>query len=535
MPVVLSDHDSIINHLLKNRGLETKKQIEEFFHPPHPEKISLKEVGLSDKSIRQAADLIRRHIHSGNQIFIYGDYDVDGLCSTAILWETLHAAYPGILPHIPHRRDEGYGLSTKGIDQCLANGAKLIITVDNGIVAHEQVKYCRDHGCDLIIIDHHEPGDSLPPANVVLHSASTTAAGLCWFFTREFSGSANSESLSLCALSVICDIVPLLGINRSLAAHGLSQLNSTTRPGLLALYKEAGLLTINDHPAAINAYHVGFIIGPRLNATGRLEHALESLRLLCTRNPKQASDLAAALGSINRTRQEMTRASVTHALENADAVHLPKLLIAADKSYDQGIIGLVAAKLVEKYHRPAIVISVGDTESKASARSVPGFHITDHIRRASSMLVNVGGHAMAAGFTVETVKLEQLHKFLADLGEEKIDASLLVPKRRIDAEVSISIIDLDLFLKLKAFEPFGLGNPTPVFLSRNVPVSQLRQMGQNNQHLKFKAGSLEAVYFNAPDLSIAPKNYDLIFKIGLNEWNGRSHLQMIVQDIIIEL
>jgi len=333
---------------------------------------------------------------------------------------------------------------------------------------------------------------------------------------------------------VICDIVPLLGINRSLAAHGLSQLNSTTRPGLLALFKEAGLFTINDQRTTINAYHVGFIIGPRLNATGRLEHALESLRLLCTRNPKQASDLAAVLGSINRTRQEMTRASVAHALENVDAVHLPKLLIAADKSYDQGVIGLVAAKLVEKYHRPAIVISVGDTESKASARSVPGFHITDHIRRASSMLVNVGGHAMAAGFTVETVKLEELHKFLADLGEEKIDASLLVPKRRIDAEVSISIIDLDLFLKLKAFEPFGLGNPTPVFLSCNVPVSQIRKMGQNNQHLKFQAGSLEAVYFNAPDLSTGPKNHDLTFKIGLNEWNGRSTLQLLVQDIIVE-
>src|SRR3989344_2919949 len=360
----------IIQKILENRGLKTKKQIDQFFHPTHPTDLP------SPFDSTKAVKLINAHIKKGHKIFIYGDYDVDGIFATAILWETLYSQYKNVFPHIPHRRSEGYGLSTAGIDHCLQQGAKLIITVDNGIVANDQVKYCRDHDCDIIIIDHHEVGDSLPDANVILHSTSTCATGLTWFFCRDFvlschpdqakraEGSldfARDDKLSLVALATICDIVPLLGINRSFVKYGLEELNHTTRPGLLALFDEASL---SASPPALSAYQVGFVIGPRLNAMGRLEHALDSLRLLCTKDPGKAHQLAAHLGEVNRARQELTEASVSHAFDQMKNDQMPNLIVASDQSYDEGIVGLIAAKLAEKYHRPAIAISIGETSSK---------------------------------------------------------------------------------------------------------------------------------------------------------------------------
>ena len=514
----------IIQKLLAARDLKSKKAIDKFFHPVHPADIK------SPFDPKPAIKLIKSHIKKGNKIAIYGDYDVDGICSTAILWETLYAGYKNVFPHIPHRREEGYGLSLAGIDHCLAQGAKLIITVDNGIVAHEQIKYCRNKDCDIITIDHHEVGDSLPPANATLHSTSTCAAGLTWFFCRDFlkvlpspelRRGAGGEVLELVALAVICDIVPLLGTNRSFAKFGLEELNETTRPGLMALFEESAI------KPPINAYHVGFILGPRLNAAGRLEHALDSLRLLCTKDPAKAHDLAAHLGEVNRTRQELTQHAVEHAL---NSLNITNLLVTADESYDEGVIGLIAAKLVEKHHRPAVAISIGEKTSKGSARSIPGFHITEHLRRFESLLTNVGGHAMAAGFTIETSKIQDL---ISSISHPDIPADLLVKKQRVDCEIPLSVINDSLFKKIKEFEPFGLGNPTPIFMTKNVQISNTRQMGKLNQHQKFDVDGLEAVWFNAPlsTSDLALSTVDLIYQIDENTWNGSTKLQLIVKEV----
>ena len=506
---------SLIKHLLEKRGLKTKSQVSQFFHPSPPADIP------SPFASAPAIKLIRSHIKKGHRIAVYGDYDVDGLCSTAVLWETLYSHYPNVFPHIPHRESEGYGLSIKGINHCLDQKAKLIITVDNGIVAHEQVDYCRSQKCDIIIIDHHESSDQRPKANCILHSTSSCAAGLVWFFCRDFLKNPNSELLSLVAIATICDLVPLLGPNRSFAKYGLEELNKTTRPGLLALFQEATIA-----PGSLGPYQVGFIIGPRLNATGRLEHAIDSLRLLCTKDSQRAHELAKTLGETNRARQETTQQSVAHAL---DHVQLSPVIIAADASYHQGIIGLVAAKIVEKYYRPAIVISIGQTESKASARSIPGFHITDHIRSASHLLLNVGGHAMAAGFTVETSKLETLISQLTDI---QIDPKILEKKQRIDAQVPLSTINYELITRLKEFEPFGLGNPTPIFMSKNIQISDVRKLGKLGQHLKFKAGNLEAIWFNAPSsYNLEPGTYDLVYQAEEDSWNGQSKLQLVIKEV----
>ena len=507
--------DQIIQKLLNNRGLTSKKAVDEFFHPVHPSEIK------SPFDPKPAIKLINSHIKKGNKIAIYGDYDVDGICSTAILWETLYSQYKNVFPHIPHRREEGYGLSIAGIDHCLAQGAKLIITVDNGITAIEQVDYCKSHGCDIIIIDHHEKGPRLPDSQFIIHDSSTCAAGLTWFFCRDFN---STQSLELVALAVICDIVPLLGTNRSFAKFGLEELNKTQRPGLLAVFEEAAI------KPPITPYHVGFIIGPRLNAAGRLEHALDSLRLLCTKDPAKAHDLAAHLGEVNRPRQELTQHAVEHAL---NSLNITNLLVTAHESYDEGIIGLIAAKLAEKHHRPAVAISIGEKTSKGSARSIPGFHITEHLRQFESLLANVGGHAMAAGFTLESAKLAQ---FAQAVSNPDIPADLLVKKQRVDCEIPLDAIRYTLYANLKDFEPYGLGNPTPTFLTKNVHISNVRQMGKLNQHLKFNVDDLEAVWFNVPSPPLKLRegpgvSYDITYTVDQNTWNGSTKLQLIVKEV----
>lgn len=497
--------------LLTNRGLKTKKQITEFFDPLSPEKIT------SPFDAKPVIKLIKSHIKAGNKIAIYGDYDVDGICSTAILWEMLHKDYEQVFPHIPHRESEGYGLSVKGIDHCLQQGAKLIIAVDNGIVAYAEINYCRSKDCDIVIIDHHEPGETLPKANAILHSTSTCAAGLAWFFSRDFLKSPNTEHLSLVSIAVICDIVPLIGVNRSFVKHGLVELNKTERPGLKALFKEA---TIGE----IGHYQVGFMIGPRLNAMGRLEHAIDSLRLLCTRDPKRAADLAQTLGETNRARQDLTKSAVSHAMLNVDTS--TDILIVADPSYPQGITGLLAAKLTEKYHRPAIAISIGEIESKASARSISGFHIIQHIRTASHLLSGAGGHAMAAGFTVETNKLSELMLFLKQV---KIAPELLIKKTRIDAQIELSLIDDKLYELQQQFAPFGLGNPQPTFSTLNVGIDSVKKMGKSFQHAKLQIGTLEAVAFNLADVPDNP--VDIVYTLDKNTWNGTSKLQLVIKNI----
>ncbi len=504
--------DELISTLLKNRGIP-EDQAAEFFNPIYPDQIP----APFDSST--AIQLIKTHINQNHKIAIYGDYDVDGICSTAILWETLYSNYKEVFPHIPHRESEGYGLSITGIEHCLSKGAKLIIAVDNGIVAHKEIDYCRSQGCDIIIIDHHEPNDTLPAANVLLHSTSACAAGLTWLFCREWTGQPNNELLSLVAIATICDIVPLVGLNRSFAVHGLKQLNITKRPGILALLQEAAIA-----PGNITAYEVGFIIGPRINAMGRLEHAIDSLRLLCTKDIDRAAELALVLGQTNKARQEMTTVAVKQALSTVDVTK--SVLIVADKEYNQGIIGLIAAKLTEKYYRPSIAIAIGETQSKASARSVAGFHVTDHIRSAESLLVGAGGHAMAAGFTVENNNLSLL---IEKLSQATIEPEILVRKQRIDAEIELSIVNYQLFNLIQKFAPFGMGNPQPVFTTKKVTIDQVKPVGKLQQHRKLIIGRLEAMAFNLAEIPENP--VDLVYTVDQNTWNGNTKLQLIVKDI----
>lgn len=509
--------DEIIQKILKLRGVENS---EEFFNPTHPQDI------VSPFDSQPAIELINKHIELGNKIAIYGDYDVDGVCSTAILWETLYAKSKNVFPHIPHRESEGYGLSIKGIDHCLSQEAKLIVTVDNGIVAFDQIEYARKHDCDVIVIDHHEPDSQLPNANVILHSTQCCAAGLSWFFCRDYLA-PSTEHLALVAIATVCDMVPLLGINRSFVKYGLEELNKTKRLGLLALFKEARI-------EKVGTYEIGFIIGPRINAMGRLEHAIDSLRLLCTHQLDQAAQLAKLLNETNLLRQDETKNAVEHAMGVLDENNLPDLIVVSDAGYHPGVIGLIAGKLTEKYHRPSIAINIGETESKASCRSVTGFNITEHLRQYSDLLVAVGGHAAAAGFTVSNLNLPKL---LKELSNTKIDPKILVKTQRVDLEIPLELVNLDLYLKIQTLSPFGLGNPQPVFQSTNLSMSNVKSVGKEGKHLKCQVLSakgqvVEAVYFNFPSTQpLAPGPHNVSYVMDLNEWNGNKNLQLIIKDV----
>ncbi len=466
-----------------------------------------------------AIKLLRKHITAGNKIAVYGDYDVDGICATAIVWETIYESYKNVFPHIPHRESEGYGLSTLGIDHCLAQGAKLIVAVDNGIVAHEQIKYCRSKNCDIIIIDHHEPDKRLPDANVILYSKMCCAAGLSWFFCRDYLKKPNLEHLTLAAIATICDMMPLTGVSRSIAKYGLEQLNRTRRPGILALLKIAGV-----ENKKVGTYEVGFMLGPRINSMGRLEHAIDSLRLLCTKNPVRAAELANVLNDTNKLRQTETDASILHAKEN---VIQNNIILAADVSYHPGVIGLIAAKLVEAFSRPAIAISIGEEISKGSGRSLPGFHITDFLRKHKNLFTNLGGHAAACGFTIATNKLDDLAKVLQTA---IVDPKLLVKKKRVDLEIPLELATLDLWTALQVLEPFGLGNPTPIFQS-SAKILETHWVGQTKKHLAIKfANDLEGIWFNAPPSNLLPNTSILAtYSLDHDTWNGREKLKLMVK------
>ncbi|MEK7533974.1 MAG: single-stranded-DNA-specific exonuclease RecJ [Patescibacteria group bacterium] len=563
----------LIEILLSNRGLKTKKEIEEFLNPKL-ENVTIKNVGIDKRQLRKTIGRIQKSIKNKEKIVVFGDYDVDGICGSAILWETLNGLGASVMPYIPHRMDEGYGLSMKAIQnsEFRIQNIKLIITVDNGIVANEAVKYAKDQGIDVIITDHHVPSKKLPDAFAIVHTTKLCGAGVAWVLSsvilnsfqnlnilenktlKQVQGNNNKNNLlELVALATIADLVSLLGANRILVKFGLEALRRTKRVGLLELLKEAVL-----EKDKIGVYEIGHIIAPRLNAMGRLEYAMDSLRLLCTKNRDRARMLAQTLGSTNRERQARTLTTVKHAksaIQNSE-FRIQNLLFVAHESYQQGVIGLVAGKLVEEYYRPTIVVSKGEIYSKASARSINGFNIIEFIRSASEYLVDAGGHPMAAGFTVETSKLALVQKTLENKAESLLDEEKLTRTLRIDCELDLSLVNNKLYDAIQKLAPFGMGNPEPTFVGRGVEIQDIRTVGREAKHLKLQLvchpealakGSHEILRFAQNDKGMIDgiafgmgEKYsqfhvgdavDIAYTVDENKWNGNKKLQLKIKDL----
>lgn len=532
--------DEIIDILLKNRGLTNEKVIKEFLDPSNPDTLDPKPLGINSVELVKAVKRIKKAIESKEQVVVYGDFDADGICGTAILWETLNKLGAKVMPYIPHRIDEGYGLSQKGIDNLSKDKPSLIITTDHGITAKATVTYAKKQGIEVIITDHHQKPKVLPDSYALVWTDKLSGAGVAWILARELTKNSKiniNDYLDLAALATIADLSPLVGFNRSIVRHGLEELNKTQRAGLLALIKDSGLSL-----SKIGVYEVGHILAPRLNATGRLTHALDSLRLLCTQSPQAAQDLAQKLGATNRDRQQLTEETILRAREVVlkNGKQVPPLIFIADKNYNQGIIGLVAGKLAEEFYRPAIVVSYGETYSKASARSISGFNIVETIRLCSDILVDVGGHPMAAGFTVETRHLETLKSRLEEIAQKELDEETLKRILKIDCELDLEDLTWELYDKISKLAPFGIGNPEPIFTTSQAEVKSLRLVGNDGKHLKLvishqsSAISFDAIGFGFGEWAgkIKPGDkIDLAYTLAADTWNGNEKLQLKIRDL----
>lgn len=540
--------DAIIKLLLTNRGLTDTQAIEKFLHPDIAD-VTVESVGIDPKQVTKTIKRLEKALLEKEKIVVYGDYDVDGITGTAILWETLHAIGFTVMPYIPNRMDEGYGLSTKGIENIVAThpGTKMIITVDNGIVAHESVAFAKSKGIEVVITDHHLPAATFPDAFAIIHTTQLCGAGVGWIFAQEllkkypgdyFFQQKEYDHLSLVALATVADLVPLTSANRIVLSIGLQQLCETKRPGLLALLDSAKIQTKD-----CDVYTIGHIIAPRINAMGRLESAMDSLRLLCTKDKNRAKELAAVLDITNKNRQFLTQtAGETARLAVLSVKEKKKLLFLYSENYEEGIIGLVAGKLVETFYRPAIVISQGTAISKGSARSVAGFNIIEFIRKAEHLLINAGGHPMAAGFTVATENLGKLEEMFASLAGELILEEMLIRQLVVDVRLPLAILGKKLLSAIKQLAPFGNGNPEPIFASE-VMIKSISAIGKEKQHLKLKVTqdrlpfALDAIAFGmgelAQELEVG-NTIDIAYTLDENTWNGKTTLQLKIKDIQYE-
>ena len=522
----------IIEQLLANRGLETEEEIGTFFNPPSPQAFLDSQNLIDRKRISRAVRIINNAIDQGWPIFVWGDYDVDGLCGTAILWEAIYRdlRYKNVRPYIPDRFSEGYGLSIQGLEESKKQDKSLLITTDCGITSVEKVKYAKDLGFEVIITDHHQKGETLPEADAILWTENLSGAGIAWVLASQVTNQRNQ--LDLIALATIADLQPLLDANRTLVKAGLEELNKLERPGVKALAETSGL-----QGKRIGTYEIGWMLAPRLNAAGRLDTAMDALRLLCTRNYAQAEELAQKLSQINKERQDQTKENFAHA---KDSYQDNKILILHHDSYHEGVIGLVAGRLVQKFHRPAIVISRGEELSKGSARSISAFNIIEAVRQTEHILEDAGGHPMAAGFTIRTEKIEEFSRLLLDYGGQVLSDDDLRPTIKIDCEINFLDISWELWEELKKFEPHGIGNPRPLFLTRGVKVLDSRTVGSESRHLKLLVSdpssfiSFRAIAFGFGDRVSQIRlgdRLDVVYSVQENVWNGNRNLELVIKDL----
>lgn len=525
--------------VLSSRGFVDESQIGLFLKPVKPLKVPLVEVGFDQKHVKRTLKLIKQAILNKQPILIYGDYDADGITATALTWETLFKLGAEVKPFIPLRETHGYGMSVPALKEALAlfpedDKKPLVITVDNGISANEAAAFLKEKGISLIITDHHQPGERLPEAEAIIHSDKISGAAVAWFLMRELDDQLATATLDLAVIGSVADMMVLTGVNRSLVSYGLKALRETRRPGLLALYEESGI----DPKQELSTYHINFMIAPRLNAMGRLEQAMDSLRLLCTRNRERAKGLAGLLSDTNRQRQDMTLESLLKAKTLVGGGVGPALVID-DPDFHEGIIGLVAGKLVETYYRPAIVFAHNGETVKASARSIEGVNIIELIRELQPMLLSAGGHPMAAGLSLKKENLGEFREAFIKLCAQKITPEMFTRKLMIDAEIELNDIADELYYRLEELKPFGIGNARPVFATRDARVVEARPVGKGQAHLKmtlqapsgdkvpvigFGFGSKAAQLSQAGVVTMA-------YTIDENIWNGRRELQLRVKDI----
>lgn len=542
--------DEVIELLLKNRSVTDR---EAFLNPPPPHTIDLAELGFA-KEFKKVIPLIEAAMKEKKKVVVYTDYDADGITGGTILWETLHGLGFDVMPYVPHRKHEGYGFSIKGLDRVKKEfDPYLIFSVDHGISGRKEIEYAVSLGMNIIVTDHHLAPKELPlAAEAIFHIPALSGSGVAYFMAKEiwnhFSKTGvtgtkagklphyfDTDYLALAAIGTIADLVPLVGPSRSVVYYGLRAFPQVTRKGLRHIIKEARI-----ENRTITPYEIGFIIAPRINAVGRLEHAIDALRLLCTHNDTQAHDLASRVGVTNKNRQDLVDEAVQEAVKMAEEQkdkkgNPPLLIILRKDDWNEGIIGLIASKMVEKYDRPTVVMTRSDGAWKGSARSLNDFHLTDFLRLFQPLMLSVGGHKMAAGFSVADENADKLVKKMMTQVKKMVTPKDFIRRLEADMKLPLGAVTLGLAKKLQRLAPYGIGNPYPTFVSE-VTILDKRLLGKKSEHVKFfvkdaKNSSFPVeslAFFKAESYSHIKKDetYTMAYQPEVNVWNGRESLNL---------
>jgi len=540
----ISSPTGLVNELLRIRGIKEKKDRDIFLNPLSPDEITSVQAGISKRGLDKAAKRIATAIEKKEGILVYGDYDADGLCGTAIIWETVYQLKGRVLPFIPDREKDGYGLNPESLKRLVKKlpDLSLIITVDNGIVAHDGIELAQSKGIDVIVVDHHLKGSKPLLAAAVVHTPHLSGSGVAWFLARHLGeGKLGLPDLGLAALGTIADMMPATKINRSMIKFGVPHLEKTRRVGLRHLFRQAG---IENRP--IDVQKVGFIIAPRINALGRIANPLDGLRLLCVRKVGKGEELARLAQKVNVERQQLTEAGIALAKSKLKVKKIPKIIIVSDSSFHQGIIGLIASRLMNEFYRPVVVIKKEKKISRGSARSIKGLNILDALREVESTLIDLGGHKMAAGFELKTKDLSLFEKRLSRVVGRKLKGKNLIPSIRIDSCLKPGQLTREYCQAISDLSPFGIGNPEPVFLVTGLRVTEARGVGADGKHLKLflddpktlakERITAEAIGFGLGswrDKILPGDLVDLVFCLELNYWNGRSRVVLNVKDLKI--
>jgi single-stranded-DNA-specific exonuclease len=538
-----------IARILVSRGIDSFEKARKFFRP------SLDDLYdpflMSD--MRRAVDRISEALIRNQKILIYGDYDVDGTTGAAMLYLFFKSLGANVDVYIPDRFKEGYGISKVGIERAHLRDVKLLISVDCGITAVDEVEYAKSLGIDVIICDHHEPGEFLPNAYAVLDPLKEncnypfkflSGCGVAFKLIQAISGELGQTDepfkyLDYVAIAAAADIVPLVDENRVLVKYGLEMLNSNPRVSFLALFETAGL-----NVGEVNTTQIGFIIAPRINAVGRLGDATRAVEFLISDDYKQARYWAEELERENRRRREFDERALNQALEMIERERIyerDKVIVLHNPEWHQGVIGIVASRIVDRYYRPTVLLTTADGILKGSARSIPGFDIYQALRRCEDILIQFGGHKHAAGMILEMGKLGEFRRILNEVADEVITEEHFVRELKIDARVEIEKITPKFWNVIKQFEPFGPGNGEPVFLSENVKIFDSRVVGISSErsgHLRFKIRNDKVVYdaigFGLGDLyeRVRDKDtVDIVFTLDESDWNGETFIQLKIKDI----
>lgn len=541
----------LLAQCLLNRGFSEPEPITRFLQP------RLK--SLADPfllpNMQAAVERLFAARERGESLVIFGDYDVDGVTSTTLLAEFLGALGWKVNAYLPHRMEEGYGLSQSGVENCLAKfPSTLLLAVDCGSTAVDSIQWLKGQGVDTIVLDHHQVSTPAPLAHALVNPQLSPAeapsfrelcsVGLAFKLahallkhgrTVGLPGAAEFDLrpyLDLVALGTIADLVPLIGENRILVSAGIERLNSTQRPGLIALKKVAGI------DGEVGGYEVGFQLAPRLNAAGRLETAEESLRLLLARDAAEAEPIAQALDSRNRERQKIERSISEEAIGAVRARFNPEtdhVIVEGQLMWHIGVVGIVASRVMQEFYRPTLIIGGDGDEWRGSGRSIEGFDLAAALRECDDLLVRHGGHAMAAGVTVKADQIDALRARLNELVRRSLKPEQFQPSLRLDAEVTSAELTVERLRELEQLEQTGMGNPAVRLVMRNASHARpLQRMGAEKKHAKLWVTdgkrTVEAVLWNVGDGSLPVGRFDLAFVPQLNEFNGSTTVQLKVLD-----